>query len=82
MSNPEIQPMMTAIGMIYDIDYDADGDVSATDMLNFAGCLNGVDVTTPPAGCSPLEFDFADLDEDGDADMADAAIAMTQQNAN
>ncbi|MBN1510604.1 MAG: lamin tail domain-containing protein, partial [Phycisphaerae bacterium] len=54
-------------------DIDADGDVDLADYTRFAACLNGPDVTTPPAGCSVLEFDAADIDVDGDVDLADFA---------
>lgn len=74
MSNPEIGPMMQAIGMYYEVDYDTDGDIDAGDLAIFAQCNAGVDVTTPPGGVTQSQFDDADLDNDGDVDMHDAAV--------
>jgi len=54
-------------------DIDGDGSVDLDDYVRFAACLNGPDVTTPPIGCSVLEFDAADIDADGDVDLADFA---------
>jgi hypothetical protein len=54
-------------------DLDNDGDVDLADWGLFAPCLGGPRVTTPPAGCSALNFAAADLDGDEDADLADAA---------
>jgi len=54
-------------------DIDGDGDVDLADYTRFAACLNGPDVTTPPTGCSVLEFDAADIDLDSDVDLADFA---------
>ena len=81
MSNPEITTMMQTVGFYFDIDYDNDGDVSAADVLGFTSCLSGPDIETPPPGCTANEFLLADLDDDGDTDMHDAAIATRLQNS-
>jgi hypothetical protein len=69
MANPEIKPMMNAIGMFYEVDFDQDGDVDGGDWLTFAGCFAG---SERQPGC--IFADAADLDLDGDADLTDAAI--------
>jgi hypothetical protein len=56
-----------------DGDFDDDGDVDLGDYGEFLACLNGPNVTTPPAGCSPEQFGRADFDGDGDCDLADVA---------
>lgn len=50
-------------------DLDADGDVDMIDAELFVGCLAGPDQPNP--GCDPAVFDRADIDDDGDTDMAD-----------
>jgi len=77
MSNPEIRPMMTAIDMYFDVDFEYDGDIDATDFAVFANCLAGPDVTTVPEGCTPAQFAGSDLDDDSDVDLRDAAIFQT-----
>jgi hypothetical protein len=74
MANPEIRPMMAAIEMRFEVDYDADGDTDTADYAVFAGCLGGAGATTAPAGCSAARFGDSDLDNDGDVDLNDAAI--------
>lgn len=74
MSNPEIAPMLHAIGMDYEVDYDLDGDIDDADFTIAAGCMAGPNVTTPPPGCTQAQFDNADLDNDNDTDMQDAAV--------
>ena len=54
-------------------DIDGDGDVDLSDLAKFVNCLHGPNVTTPPVGCSVLEFDAANLDADGDVDLLDFA---------
>jgi hypothetical protein len=74
MSNPEIRPMMTAIGMFFEVDFDQDGDVDVADHAVFADCVGGPDNATAPGGCAAPDFTDADLDNDGDVDLHDAAI--------
>jgi len=54
-------------------DLDQNGTVDLDDVSAFAGCMAGPDVTTPPPGCDPEQFQRADLDGDADADLADFA---------
>lgn len=72
MSNPEIRPMMTAIGMFFEVDFDTDGDIDGADYAVFADCIGGPNTTVPPAGCTAGEFADSDLDNDGDVDLNDA----------
>ncbi|MFN0134572.1 MAG: glucoamylase family protein [Phycisphaerae bacterium] len=76
MSNPEIAPMMNAVAMRYEIDFDLDGDVDATDMAIALTAMAGPGVTTGPPGVTPAQFADSDLDNDGDVDMHDAAIGQ------
>ena len=45
--------------------------VSAPDFGIFAECMAGPEVTDPPLGCDPPDFVAADLESDGDVDLAD-----------
>jgi hypothetical protein len=54
-------------------DINGDGEVDLADYTRFAACLAGPNETSPPAGCSLLEFDSADIDLDRDVDEADFA---------
>lgn len=74
MSNPEIGPMMQAINMFFEVDFDDDGDIDVADFAVFANCLSGPDETTVPDGCTPEQFEDADLDNDSDVDLRDAAV--------
>lgn len=76
MSNPEIAPMMAAIGMHYEVDFDTDGDVDVADFATFADCVDGPGDATAPAGCTAGDFADSDLDNDGDVDLHDAAIVQ------
>ena len=80
MSNPEIGPMMQAIGMYYETDYDTDGDVDGDDFAIFGRCVAGPDVTTAPGSATQSQFDDADLDNDGDVDMHDMRISLKLAN--
>jgi len=75
MSNPEIAPMMRAIGMFYEVDFDTDGDIDAADLALFGGCLGGPE-NPCPAACPPARCAASDLDRDGDVDLADAAVVQ------
>ena len=57
---------------------DIDCDVDADDFALFAACMPGPDITVPPGGCDPTHFGNSDLDNDGDADLADFAIMNRQ----
>ena len=52
-------------------DIDLDGAVGPADFLLLAECLAGPEISTPPAGCSAEHFARADVDGDGDVDLAD-----------
>ena len=53
---------------------DLDCDVDANDLALFGACMAGSGVTTPPPGCDPADFARADVDDDGDVDLADFAV--------
>jgi hypothetical protein len=57
-------------------DFDGDLDVDAGDMGAFAACMAGPEVTTPPPACAAPDFAQADLDDDLDADLMDAALLL------
>jgi hypothetical protein len=57
-------------------DLDGDGDVDLDDYARFAGCLNGPEVSAPPPGCNPADFETADLNGDGDVDLEDCAFLV------
>lgn len=54
-----------------DGDLDQDQDVDAEDFSIFMACLAGPDVQQPPEGCSPAEFNLADINGDYDVDVSD-----------
>jgi hypothetical protein len=55
-------------------DLNGDGVVDGADFVIFATCMAGPDVTVPPNGVDPDTFAAADLDDDGDVDLHDAAL--------
>ncbi len=54
-------------------DVDADSDVDAVDWSLMAPCLAGADVLTPPLACELYDFEYADVQRDGDVDLRDVA---------
>jgi len=60
-------------------DVDGDGDVDVLDWAYFAPALSGPDVTAPPPGTSAYHFAGSDLEQDGDVDLADAALLQRAQ---
>jgi hypothetical protein len=72
MQNPEIEGMMEAIGMYYEVDYDLDGDIDIDDFDQFSDCLNGP--LAPPGACSAAQQADSDLNNDEAVDIGDAAI--------
>lgn len=74
MANDEIKPALIAANWTFSGDFNGDGDIDAADFLRWGACHAGPDVTTAPGGCSAADFDEADLDDDGDVDLADAGL--------
>lgn len=54
-----------------DGDLDQDQDVDLADASILGRCLAGADVRQPPPGCTPAEFNRADLNGDYDVDLDD-----------
>jgi hypothetical protein len=80
MQNPEIKDMMTDIGMYYEIDFNTDGDVGGQEGQVVLACLTGPENPAAPS-CSGVFLSGSDLDNDGDVDSGDYAIAQTLFNA-
>ena len=59
-------------------DLDCDDDVDINDLIIFADCIAGPDVTTPSPGCDPNDFGNADLNGNANVDLADFAIFQKQ----
>lgn len=57
---------------------DIDCDVDIDDFELFTACMPGPGVMLPPGGCDPAHFGNADLDRDGDVDLADFARLSRQ----
>lgn len=58
------------------LDINKDGTIDYSDWSLLVDCWGGPDVSEPPDGCLPSEFQNADLQRDGDVDMRDAGIFM------
>jgi len=53
---------------------DLDCDVDLDDLVLFVDCIGGPAGITPPPGCDSADFGRSDVDEDGDADLADFSV--------
>jgi len=74
MRNPEIKPMLRAIGWTYEGDVNDDGFVDADDQSLFSDCFSGPGNSAVPGGCTANRFSECDLDDDDDVDLADWGI--------
>ncbi|MGE3179997.1 MAG: glucoamylase family protein [Phycisphaerae bacterium] len=70
MQNPEIRPMLAAIGFTYEPDLNHDGTIDADDAILAIAVLNGPDQS--PHGDTEMGI-ACDRDEDGDVDIRDLA---------
>lgn len=77
MSNPEIRPMLAAIGFVFEPDLDSDGKLTPADGVMALELLAGPDHA--PSG-DPEAGRACDQDEDGDVDLADWAGLQPQFN--
>jgi hypothetical protein len=71
MQNPEIRPMLDAIGFVYEPDLNHDGLLDGQDALLALPLVGGPDVMAPG---DPEAATACDRDEDGDVDTADLAV--------
>ena len=55
-------------------DVNGSGAVDASDLAQFGLCMAGPGVLSPPAGLTAEQFGRADLDGDGDVDLADVQV--------
>ena len=53
---------------------DVDCDVDLDDLVLFEECVSGPQGTSPPPGCDAEQFARSDVDNDGDADLADFSV--------
>lgn len=53
---------------------DLDCDIDPQDVQLLGACLAGPGITVAPPGCTPEQFARADIDSDGDVDMADTPV--------
>jgi len=65
--------LSTALPCIGPGDVDADSDVDAVDWSLMAPCLAGADHVSPPSSCTLENFEYADVERDGDVDLRDVA---------
>ncbi len=75
VQNHQAGPDGTGFGSTGGIDLNGDGDIDLADFTIFAGCLAGPGVMNPPAGCDPIDFAGADVDNDCDVDLNDFFFA-------
>jgi sugar lactone lactonase YvrE len=61
-------------------DMSNDGTVDNADAAIWLTCVAGPGVNVPPAGCTLQQFECADLDADGDVDLADYRRLQTAFN--
>jgi CubicO group peptidase (beta-lactamase class C family) len=82
-SDADVGPLAVAMNDIVDTlppsawtyvgDIDVDGDVDIDDFETLFNCTAGPGETTPPAGCTPADYDACDFDNDQDVDSIDFA---------
>lgn len=57
-------------------DLDRDQDVDLEDFATLASCVKGPGATSPPLGCTLVQFDLSDMDGDRDVDLQDFAVTQ------
>ncbi|MCA9244425.1 MAG: hypothetical protein KDA32_10750, partial [Phycisphaerales bacterium] len=73
MRNPEIHPMLSAIGFAYEPDLNHDGTIDAADAVLAIPLMTGPDMGAP-TGADEEALRACDRDGDEDLDMADIAV--------